>query len=51
MKTLLQHHFNTLHVYCRLCSIMGRHQARTIATWWGRTLVYRHIYREVIHVS
>lgn len=32
MKRFLQHHFNDLHLYCRLCELgMSRTKARTIA--------------------
>lgn len=44
MRGKLQHHFNSLHVFCRLCSITSRQRARTLAQSWASTRIYRRIY-------
>lgn len=45
MRSWLQHHCNTLHVYCRLYRVFGRRRARAIAIWWSRTNTYRALYQ------
>lgn len=44
MKAFLQHRFNVLHVYSRLCPLLGRRLARTVAVAWEQTFVYRALY-------
>lgn len=44
MKAFLQHRFNVLHIYSRLCPLIGRRMARAIAMAWEHTSVYRALY-------
>ena len=43
-RSALQHQFNALHLYCRLCPVLGRSLARLVATCWERTWLYRALY-------
>ena len=43
-RSVLQHRFNALHLYCRLCPVLGRGLARLLATCWERTRLYRALY-------
>jgi hypothetical protein len=48
MKTLrafLQHHLNTLHVYCRLSRIVIRQRAPHWARIWEGCTIYRVLYQ------
>ncbi|MCK8600084.1 hypothetical protein [Desulfoferrobacter suflitae] len=44
MKSILQHHLNVLHVYCRLCPFLGCRVARQFSQRWARTVIYRVLY-------
>ena len=43
----LQHHFNSLHIYCRLVKVMPERLAKKIALYWETTAIYRYIYSSI----
>ena len=43
-QSWIQHHFNSVHVYCRLVRIMPRSLAKNIALWWEETAIYHAMY-------
>ena len=44
IQSWLQHHLNSVHVYCRLVRIMPRMLARKIVVYWEKTAIYELIY-------
>ena len=47
-RSALQHQFNALHLYCRLCPVLGRGLARLLATRWERSRLYRGLYSQCV---
>lgn len=46
IRTILQHHFNAMHIYCTLCRVgLQPARARRLAQRWERVRVYRKLYR------
>ena len=50
-RSALQHQFNALHLYCRLCPVLGRSLARLVATCWERSRFYRALYSQRLSCS
>ncbi|UCG12840.1 MAG: hypothetical protein JSU72_20630, partial [Deltaproteobacteria bacterium] len=44
IQSWLQHHFNSVHVYCRLVRVMPKGLAKTVVLSWERTAIYRLMY-------
>ena len=47
VQSWLQHHLNSVHIYCRLVRVMPRGVAKTVASCWERTAIYRLIYDSI----
>ena len=43
-RSTLQHRFNALNLYCKLCPYLGRRLARVLASSWEHTRLYRAMY-------
>jgi hypothetical protein len=43
-RSTLQHRYNALNLYCRLCPYLGRRLARLLASSWEHTRIYRALY-------
>ncbi len=41
----IKHHVNSLHVYCRLCSIMDKSTAMKIIKLYEKIPIYRLLYK------
>lgn len=44
IRSFLQHRMNSLHVFCRLCPLLGRPMAEAVSKAWERCLLYRVVY-------
>jgi hypothetical protein len=40
----LQHHLNSVHVYCRLVRVMPKGLAKRVVLSWEKTAIYRFMY-------
>jgi hypothetical protein len=44
IRSFLQHELNCLHVFSRLCRVVGKRRAMEISKAWERCRLYRVIY-------
>jgi len=44
MRSWVQHHFNSVHIYCRLVRIIPRSPAKKIVLCWEKTAIYSLMY-------
>ena len=44
IQSWLQHHLNSVHVYCRLVRVMPKGLAKTVVLSWEKTAIYRLMY-------
>lgn len=44
IKEYFQHRFNVLHVYSRLCPIVGRQKAKVLCIKWEHTFIHKKLY-------
>ena len=44
MRSWVQHHFNSVHIYCRLVRIMPISLAKKLVLCWEKTAIYGLIY-------
>ena len=47
VQSWLQHHLNSVHVYCRLVRVMSKGQAKRVVLYWENTTIYRFMYASI----